>query len=179
LKVDELYFFVEGLSDEIFIGNIIQRILPEMKIKVIQYARKEKEKTISYLKSLNSMINSNCNINYYFIADDDSLPPFPDEKIKRITKKYKSVKEQNIIIVKDEIENWYLAGITNKTSMKLNLSAIKDTNKITKEGFKKLLKNNNWLDAYSEILLDYSLGRAKEKSRSFKYFMEEIEKYTI
>lgn len=177
MNIDKLYFFVEGLSDEIFINNIIKKVIPDIEIKIIQYAEDKKEKTINYLNSLNSMINDNGNINYYFIADNDSSLPYPDRKISIIKKRYKTVKEENIIIVEKEIENWYLAGITKKTSKKLNLNKIKDINEITKEGFKKLLKNWNIMEAYNEILSDYSTCKAKEKSNSFKYFIEKIEKY--
>jgi len=172
LNIDKLYFFVEGLSDEIFINDITKNVIHSIEIKIIQYA--EEKKTTYYLKSLNSMINNNCNINYYFIADNDSSLPYPDRKISIIKKKFKTVIEENIIIVQEEIENRYLAGITKKASKKLNLNKIKNTNEITKESFKKLLKNRNIIEVYNEILSDYSICHAKEKSNSFKYFMEKI-----
>jgi hypothetical protein len=148
-----------------------------MEIKIVQYANKEIEKTINYLNSLKRMINNNYNTNYYFIADNDNSSPYPDKKINHIKKTYKHLKEENIIIVKEEIENWYLAGISKKACRKLNLSKIKDADKISKENFVQRLKNRTRFDAYSEILSDYLLVQAKEKSDSFKYFIDEIGKY--
>jgi len=176
LNIDKLYFFVEGISDEIFINDITKKLIPDIEAIIVTYAEGKKEKIISYLNSLNKMIDDNCNINYYFIADNDFSLPYPDRKISILKKKFKTVREENTIIVQEEIENWYLAGITRKTLKKLHLKKIKDTNKITKESFKSLLKN--WdKEVYKEILSDYSICHAKEKSNSFKYFIEKIEKY--
>jgi len=84
-------------------------------------------------------------------------------------------------VVKIEIESWYLALLDNNTcrKFKIKLSKIKNTDHITKEQFNALIpkKFDSRVDFMIEILDCASIETARQRNTSFKYFIDNINKY--
>jgi len=165
-----LFIFVEGEDDRKFFDKII---LPKIQrkynfVRTIRYATLKKEKIVNFLKSIKSM-----DAEYIFVADINSSPCVTDKK-RTIENKFKNIDEQRIIVVIMEIESWYLAGLDDETSRKLGIHPYNATDNITKEQFNRLIpkRYGSRIDFMSEILKNFSIETAKQKNRSFKYFIE-------
>jgi len=168
------YIFVEGKDDKLFFENII---LPKIKnlenfrdtqIKIIQYAQKPSNYIINYIKSIKSMNRSD----YIFVADIDNEPCITQKK-QRIIEKYKIIEPDKIIIVKKEIESWYLAGLDNNSLNKLKIRRnFNNTDDISKEDFNNLKPSKfmSLSDFKQEILEHFNIDVAKQKNSSFNYF---------
>ena len=79
MKNTLLIIFVEGLSDELFVKDIVKKRRPDICIKIYKYAKKPKEDIVKYIKALNKM-NDNSFTYYLFLADNDSCK-YPQQKI--------------------------------------------------------------------------------------------------
>ena len=83
------------------------------------------------------------------------------------------------MIVKKEIESWYIAGLsdTNLKKLKIKLTAKGKkgdiTGNMTKEKFNKLMPKrfDSRIDFMLEILNQFSLNTAKKRNKSFSYFI--------
>jgi hypothetical protein len=53
-----------------------------------------------------------------------------------------STVDKKIIVVKTEIESWILTGISTKLLEKFNIKSLPNTDRITKEDFRKMLPRN-------------------------------------
>jgi hypothetical protein len=75
--------------------------------------------------------------------------------------------------VKEEIESWYLAGISSASLIKYKINSLGDTEQITKEEFQKLIpkKFESVSDFMIEILKDFSVNNAKMSNKSFAYLI--------
>ncbi len=72
-----------------------------------------------------------------------------------------------------EIEGWLLAGLDEKATKKLKVSYFDNTQNITKEKFDQLIPKrfDSRIDFILEILKHFSIDVAKEKNKSFAYFV--------
>ena len=72
-----------------------------------------------------------------------------------------------------EIESWYLAGLDEKALKKLGIhKRIRTTDNVTKEEFNQLIpKNMPRIEFMRKILESYNVEIAKERNRSFGYFL--------
>lgn len=78
-----------------------------------------------------------------------------------------------------EIESWYLAGLDEAALKELGISyPDKDTDTLNKEQFDRLIpvKYVSRIDFMQEILKNFQLETARQKNKSFYYF---INKYSI
>ena len=73
-----------------------------------------------------------------------------------------------------EIESWYLAGSDDVISRKFGVRPFNITNTVTKEQFNDMFSKKfaSRIDFMIEILKCFSIEKAKEKNRSFRYFIE-------
>ena len=83
------------------------------------------------------------------------------------------IDKNNLIIVVKEIEGWYLAGLDDESCEELGLRPFRSTDDITKEHFNNLIPNkfDSRIDFMIEILKRFSFETAKQKNKSFSYFM--------
>ena len=88
--------------------------------------------------------------------------------------KYKKVDENSIIVVKKEIESWYLAGLDKESSKALRVPYLNSTDDVTKEQFNSMVpeKFDSEIDFMKEILKHFSIETAKQKNESFKHFIK-------
>jgi len=164
-----LYFLVEGNDDERFFERIVKPKFEEKyhTVKLWKYAQVENTKVDNFLKSIKAM-----GAEYIFVVDINSAPCVKSKK-QEILEKFRNVDIDRIIVVIKEIESWYLAGLDTASSTKLKIS-YEPTNNISKEQFNDLIpkKFDSRTDFMMEILKSYSIETAKQKNKSFKYFIE-------
>jgi len=171
----KLYIFVEGYDDELFFKHIIITKVKNLEnyknaeIKIIQYAQKPNNYIINYIKSIKSMNHTD----YIFVADMDNETCITQKKQETIKKYENNVDFDKIIIVKKEIESWYLAGLDNNSLNKLKIKENFDkTDNIGKGKFNNLKPSKfiSLSDFKEEILKHFNIDVAKQKNSSFNYF---------
>jgi hypothetical protein len=168
-----LYVLVEGNDDERLIERIIK---PELEkryhsVQLYRYAVQPPKKIENFLKSIVSM-----KADYMILTDINHSPCVTQRKNLLKTKKIKSrlVEDDKIIVVIKEIESWYLAGLERETLKKLGISySEKRTDSLTKERFDRLISDKyvSRIDFMQEILENFQVETAKQKNKSFNYFI--------
>lgn len=173
--MNTLFIFIEGKHDKIFVDYILSSYLMKEKslfVHPIPYAKKTPSK-------INRDIKSKSN-HYLFISDLDSdeTPCISSKKESR-TKKYPYLDSNKIIIVKEEIESWFLAGIDTQIDQFNNFIIPDNTDSITKEDFDEMLKKHS-IDNKNNFLIEvgknYNINLAMQRNSSFKYFLNRIKK---
>lgn len=167
----QLRILVEGNDDERFFERI--RTILEKKYDFIQtwkYQQKTNKQVRNFLQSIKEMDSS------YIFVKDINRAPCVTEKKQRIKRKYGRIDISNLIIVIKEIEGWYLAGLDDESCKELGLRLFSNTNDLTKEHFNNLIPNkfDSRIDFMVEVLKRFSLETAKQKNKSFSYFMSKI-----
>jgi hypothetical protein len=164
-----LFILVEGDDDERLMRHIYKTNLKDryLWINFYQYSQRKPKKIRAFIRSIRSL-----NADYMFFSDIDFEPCITSKK-EKLGKKYQGLNAHSTQIVVIEIESWYLAGIDNTTSEKLNLNKLPEhTNDLTKEKFDDLIPKrfDSRIDFMKEILKYFSFERAKVANESFKYF---------
>ena len=173
-----LYIIVEGKYDKTFFKQIFNMIFKNKynSYKLISYAQKD----YAYRKKLIKSIDAIDCADYIYIADINSTPCITAKK-QAIKEAVNNIDETKILVVIREIESWYLAGLSNENNLKLNIPGnvtFNNTENLQKDYFLHLFKKTRYtseLDFRKEILKLFDVEVAKEKNKSFKYF---IEKYS-
>lgn len=167
-----LFILVEGLNDKRFFDKKIKPILEKKYdlVEVREYADRKREKLKKFLKSIEDM-----KADYLYVGDINSTPCVTKKK-QKIQGKFRNIDKGKIIVVIKEIESWYLAGLNEKNSKKLRIRFLKNTEKVTKQQFKVLKpkKFTSEIDFRLEILKFFSIETAKQKNKSFKYFVNKM-----
>ena len=165
-----LLIFVEGPDDDRFVKRIFYDILSTRYswVKTFQYSRKKPVSVCSYVHSIISM-----NSDYIFFVDLDFCPCISKKK-DIILNQYPCLDKKKIIVVKKEIECWYLAGINDEDIKAFGLNDFRSTDGLDKEIFKlKIPKEYVFrVDFMQEICSRYSIPTAIIKNTSFRYFVE-------
>ena len=173
MEYKRLYVLLEGNDDERFFEGIIKARLSSQysSIQVWQYAQKPPKKTKNFLKAITAIHSD-----YFFWADINDLPCVTARKEKIRDKYGETIDINNLIIVIEEIESWYLAGLDDKKCQELGLGTFTHTHDIAKEQFNSLIpkKFDSRIDFMAEILKRFSVETAKQKNASFSYFMRKI-----
>ena len=173
------FFFIEGNNDEIFFQEIFESLVKK-KFDFVKYILWAHQKKL-FLKNLIQHIKSHKYKEFLFISDFDlnQTKCFTHKKTL-IQKKYDFIDEEQILIVKAEIESWICAGIPMRKQTDFNLSKLLyDTETLTKEEFEKHIPVEFEPKSYFfDLLLEkYSISTAKGRNRSFKYVYEKIDKF--
>jgi len=176
----QLYIFLEGTDDERFFEKIIKpRLTSDFAfIKFIKYAGLTKKVVIDLIKTFKNQPHTD----YIFVSDLDTQ----GDKTFCITKRKSKLNEifNNVIdnnkmfVVKEEIESWYLAGITQSNLEKFRIEAFSNTEQVNKEMFISMIpkKMKSTIDFQIETLKDFSLESGINKNNSLKYF---VNKYKL
>ena len=167
----EMYIFVEGERDRLFFDEIIKPMIGEEYdlVEVTEWAQERKGKIDNYLKSIKS---ENWNADYILVTDMDT--PCVTAKKEEIQKRFRNVDQDKIIVVRKEIESWYLAVLKDDRCEKLGVSLFAATDEITKEQFGGVIptKFDSDIDFMQEILKSFDIETAKRKNKSFRYFVK-------
>lgn len=165
-----LFIWVEGPDDKRFFEKIIEPKLKENYnlVETREYSKLKKEKIKNFFKSIRAM-----GADYIFAADINNTPCVTLKK-QVIQNKLRKINKESIIVVIKEIESWYLAGIDNVESKRLKIHSYDNTDTITKEQFNDLIpdKFDSRIDFMLEILKIFSIETAKQKNKSFCYFIK-------
>jgi len=169
-----LWVLLEGNDDERFFKGIIKpRLSPQYdSIQVWQYAQKPSKRTMNFLKAIKTISSG-----YFFLKDINDSPCVAAKK-QNMERIYKgTINVDNIVVVVKEIESWYLAGLDDKGRKELGVKALRKTDNLTKEQFDRLIprKFDSRIDFMAEILKRFSVDMAKQKNKSFNYFMTKLQ----
>ena len=172
--MNKLFVYVEGDHDKMFADYILSdylRVNKSIELWPIKYA--EKAPSV-----MNRDIKSKSKYNYLFMSDLDNryFPCITSRKEDRF-KKYNNLDRSKIIIVKEEIESWYFAGVDTSLD-KFNGLAIPDnTDGIGKETFDKMMNGlfEFKKDCLIEISKNFDFELAKNRSGSFRYFLNKLD----
>ncbi|OPY38705.1 MAG: hypothetical protein A4E35_00489 [Methanoregula sp. PtaU1.Bin051] len=163
-----LFILVEGEDDVRFFGRIVKPLFTGRydSVEIVPYASIKREKVSRFIKSIRLMKND-----YIFVSDIDAERSVADKK-QILYYRYSDVEGKRIIIVIQEIESWYLAGLSDHAARKLGMDPLMATDEITKEDFNRLIPKrfNSRIDFMFEILKFFSLPDAAAKNRSFSFF---------
>ena len=167
-----IYVLLEGDDDQRFAASVIVPRLEQtyQVVNIVKYAQMKNEKFVAYLTSIRGM-----GAEYIILADIDGEPCVTKKK-QKIAQAYKSAEIEKIIVVRREIESWYLAGLNAETSKKLKVAIGNDTEVIAKEHFDELIPRAflNRTDFMVEILRCYSVNTALTRCKSFQYMCSRL-----
>jgi hypothetical protein len=171
----QIHFFVEGNDDVLFMNAVVRPIclLHQVQYNVFAYSQEKVVKTSAILQT-HMLRGEDC----FFLADKDSMQYRTIEQRKHaLYHRYQLPDQAHCVVVVEEIESWYLAGLPHDVYTELCIGRYYDgTNTITKEQFNAQLAHTHKASkGRSVILLRYLLRRfdvdiACERNRSFLYF---------
>lgn len=166
-----LFIFVEGDDDERFFQGIVNPIYKKKYDSVMlwKYAQVKNKKCEYFIKSVKAMAAD------YICAVDINRAPCVTGRKQEIQDKFNNIDKDKIIVIIKEIESWYLAGLDQGSVKNFGISgSFATTDDIAKEQFDKLIPKrfDSRIDFMSEILKNFSIEIAKQKNKTFKYFVE-------
>lgn len=174
----QLYIFVEGPDDERIFENVFKPLILEKYsfVKVIKYAGLTKKAVKAFIRTFSNQNSSD----YLFVCDFDARGDtsfcITKRKNKEIEKFGNILEQDKIRIVKEEIESWYLAGITSANLKKFKIKELKETELIDKEQFIDLIPRRfqNKTDFLIEIIKEFDIETGINKNNSMKYFVAKL-----
>ena len=164
-----LGLFVEGNDDERFFKRVLHSKFKkkyQTEVHIIRYQEIKKGAIEGYIKSF----DYNC----FFFRDNDhgDCKKF----CEKLLKDYDKLSKEKIIVIIEEIESWYLAGINKEVAKQYKIKLDTTTDNLTKEHFKDIIKKSLFgydiTDAMSEILIKFNFEQAKKRNSSFNSFCE-------
>jgi len=168
LKYNTLYIWVEGPDDSRFFESVFKPLFEKkyQTVEVKEHAWKKNKYIEDFLRSIISMGDE-----YIFVQDFDSRTCITNVK-EDLLSKFSNINENNLNIVKDEIESWYVSGLSRKDSKYFKISYPNNTETLTKEVFDNEIptKFNSKIDFTREILKRYSVGESISRNSSFAHF---------
>jgi hypothetical protein len=169
MKDHRLFIFVEGNDDERFFSRIIRPLFISeySSVEMILYASMKSVKVCRFIKGISAMHDD-----FILVADIDQEPNARAKK-KAIMAKFCNIDEIHIMVIIQEIESWYLAGLDDHASRALGIRPLQHTDFLTKEHFNRVIPRHypSRIAFMVECLNEYSLPVAMEKNRSFRYFI--------
>lgn len=167
-----LFILVEGKDDITFVENILSRLFINHSILLlpIQYQKIRNHEVKKHIKSIKSK-----NHDYVLLTDLDShtYPCITSRKESRLNELDNSIDKDKIIVVKEELESWCLAGVDTSLEEYRDLEIPENTENTTKEDFDKIIEKTSMTKyafiAYLAKNFDFKL--AIKRNKSFKYFL--------
>ena len=162
--------FVEGPDDTRFARRIFvpkaQGLYLDVRIK--EYSQERLAKTNAYIRSIKCADKWD----YVFLADIDDFPCVTTRKGYLIGQ-YSNLESDRILVVRYEIESWYLAGVDAITGEEFRIQIPRDTSGTTKEDFNSQIPRRfeSRTDFMTEILNRYNINEARSKNESLDYGM--------
>ena len=167
-----LFVFVEGKEDLIFVKKVLYNLFIQHSINIIP---------IPYQKTRNHDVKNliktaKANQDYVLLSDLDShtyscITSRKDQRIKELDGE---ITYDKIIIVVEELESWCLAGIDTCIEEYSEFEVPETTDDITKEDFDKILSNTsfNKNKLINFLSFNFNSDLAIKRNKSFKYFLE-------
>jgi len=107
MSAHRLYLFVEGDDDERFFAKVIVPLLePRYRsVHIVKFACMKRVNVSRLIRSIHRM-----NDEYLLFADIDNEPGVKAKK-HILMKRFDALNSPNIVVIIQEIESWYLAGL--------------------------------------------------------------------
>ncbi|MBD3196076.1 MAG: hypothetical protein GF317_13540 [Candidatus Lokiarchaeota archaeon] len=169
-----LFLFLEGDDDERFFEQILLERFQELytEVKIWKYAKK----TDIQRKRFIDIVNNEDNWNYLCFRDFDSNTCITSKK-ESIISKFDRIVIENIFVVVEEIESWYLAGVDNDFLRSIGATNLMDCPSIyiTKEKFNHIIpKEMPRIQFMRKILQSYDIDLALTNNKSLKYLFDTL-----
>ena len=164
-----LWLLVEGADDRRFCRDILIPVFQTTfdHVQAWEYSQRRPVERARILRSIGSM-----NADYILFGDIDERPCVTVTK-ETITNQFAGLTWDRIVVVRREIEAWYLAGLDEAACGDLGLGQVSDIDSITKEQFDQLVGGRvNHTNTMVEILERYDVEVARQRSPSFGYFWQ-------
>lgn len=170
-----LFFLLEGDDDVRFFRTIVKPMFEREydHIQLVAYAQSPPKVTRRLINSINAM-----SADYIFITDINNSPCITHRKQTR-QNQYNNLDTGKLMVIRKEIESWYLSGLDDTCCRKLRIQHCNTTDGITKEQFDRMTPKKfekSRIDFCQEILKWFDIETAKQKNGSFRYF---INKYKL
>ena len=167
-----LFVFIEGKEDIVFVKNVLYNIFIQHSINIIPipYQRTRNHEVKNLIKT------AKANHDYVLLSDLDShtYPCITSRKDQRIMELDGEITSDKIIIVVEELESWCLAGINSSIDEYSEFVIPESTDCITKEDFDKILSNTsfNKNKLLNFLSFNFDSDLPIQRNKSFKYFLE-------
>lgn len=164
-----LFILLEGNDDERFFDRIIVPLIAHRyrSVKLIKYACLKSVRVCKFIRSIRRMGDE-----LMVVADIDQAPDVWAKK-QVIMGRFCVSNPGEIIVIIQEIESWYLAGLGPSDAGLLGVRPPHTTDHVTKEIFNQAIPLHyiSRIAYMIEILSRFSIPTACRKNRSFHYFM--------
>jgi hypothetical protein len=165
-----LFIFVEGSDDVRFFETIIKPRFEHVfdSVELITFACTKSVKVDRFIRGINAMNHS------YIIVTDIDFEKSVAAKKSIILSRFSEADYQHIMVIIQEIESWYLAGIDDNGAKALGIHVPARTDFVTKEHFIGLIPRYypSKIVFMIEVLKHFSLSVAAEKNKSFRFFID-------
>ncbi len=170
MALRRLFIFVEGSDDVRFFETIVKPRFEHVfdSVELITFACTKSVKVDRFIRGINAMHHS------YIIVTDIDMETSVHAKKNIILSRFNEADYLNIMVIIQEIESWYLAGIDDAGAKALGIHAPARTDSVTKEHFIRLIPRfyPSKIAFMIQILKHFSLSTAVEKNKSFRFFIE-------
>ena len=164
-----LWLLVEGADDRRFCRDILIPVFQPTfdHVDIWDYSEEQNSRLTRLLQSVDSM-----NADYLLFGDIDDRPCVTATK-EYITRGIPRLEWDRIVVVRREIEAWYLAGLDEAAHRELGLARVRNIDEVAKEHFDRLVGGEDeHTNTMVEILRHYDVEVARQRSPSFGYFWQ-------
>ena len=164
-----LWLLVEGADDSLFCQEVLFWSFQETfdHVQTWEYSQRKPAELVGLLRSIRSM-----NADYLLFGDMDERPCVTATK-EAITNQFSGLTWDRVVVVRQEIEAWYLAGLDEEAHRELGLARVRNVDEVAKEQFDRLVGGEEeHTNAMVEILRHYDVEVARQRSPSFRYFWQ-------
>lgn len=170
-----MHVLVEGRDDREFFDAVIRPVLQGQydHVQIWEYAGATIDKRIDYLRSIQAM-----RADYLFVTDINTSPCITERKRHLLDSHKNAIDPGCAIIVRREIESWYMAGVDDQACQDFGIPSLPHTNDVTKEQLRDLVPkrfNDSTVDFMAAILTGFRIELARAKNRSFGYLVDKLE----
>ena len=174
MEYKKLFLFLEGDDDERYFNYLLLELFKKKvsEIQIWKYANKAIEKKKKFVNTINSVDFWD----FIFFIDYDSSTCITMKK-ENIIKQLINVAKKNIIIIIEEIESWYLAGVDNDFLREIGCQKLMDRRSIylTKEIFNSMIPlKMPRINFMRKILENYDIDKAIKNNSSLEYLFRKI-----
>lgn len=165
-----LFVLVEGNDDERFFTSIIIPLIsPRYRaVRLIKYACMRSNRVCRFIRSIHRAGDE-----LLLVADIDKAAGVTTKK-RILMERFGVVQPGEIMVIIQEIESWYLAGLETQDAHRLGVHPMPSTDQVTKEIFNTTIppQYTSRIAYMLEILSRFSISSACRKNRSFHHFMD-------
>jgi len=165
-----LFILVEGNDDERFFARVIIPLITHRyrSVKLIKYACLKSNRVCRFVRSIHRSGDE-----ILVVTDIDQAPGVAAKK-RILMERFCVVHSSEIMVIIQEIESWYLAGLEESDASILGVHLPPSTDNVTKEMFNSTIPPQyvSRIAYMLEILSRFSIPAACQKNRSFHHFMD-------